>query len=369
MKFRIDKADFLSAIATVSRALPARAASPILEGILVEASLELSRLRLLATNTALQIECFVPADVSFPGMIVLPGKLLYEVIRRQPDGEVELAILENRPNAVSIKSGKSRTSMQGFAADEFPELPPILPKGTFTLPQKSLRSMIAQTLFAVSTDETRPVLTGGLMEVENGVMTMVGLDGYRLALRREPVLYEADMTAIIPAAALSAIERILADEGDLTVTFSPAAALFDMNHTRITTVLLSGEYMKYKKIIPAEKLTTVRVDRTELMAAIDRASLMARDSKNNLVKFSIAPEVLTVTANSEIGDVVDEVPIALTGGELEIAFNAKYMTDVLKVLSEDEIVLEMNTNVSPCVIKPLSGDAWLYLVLPVRIFS
>lgn len=369
MKFRIEKADFLSAIATVSRALPARAASPVLEGILVEANVELSRLRLLATNTALQIECFAPADVCASGVIVLPGKLLYEVIRRLPEGEVELSLLENRPFAASIRSGKSKTSMQGFCADEFPELPPILPKGSFTLPQKSLRSMIGQTLFAVSSDETRPVLTGGLMEVESGVMSIVGLDGYRLAVRKEPVLYDADMTAIIPSAALAAIERILSDEGDLTVTFSPAAALFDMTHTRITTVLLSGEYMKYKKIIPAEKLTTVRVDRMELMAAIDRASLMARDSKNNLVRFSIAPEVLTVSANSEMGDVVDEVPIALTGGELEIAFNAKYMTDVLKVLSEDEIALEMNTNVSPCVIRPLSGDGWLYLVLPVRIFS
>ncbi len=370
MKFRIEKSDFLAAITTVSRALPARAASPILEGILVEANIELSQVRLLATNTALQIECIAPADVSIPGVIVLPGKLLLDVIRLIPDGEVEITEIQGRQNAVSIKSGDSKkTSMQGFGADEFPELPPIIKKGSFELPQKTLASMISQTIFAVSSDEARPVLTGGLMEVESGVMSMVGLDGYRLAIRKEPVLYDADMTAIVPAQALAAIERTLSDEGDVTVTFSPAAALFDMNHTRITTVLLSGEYMKYKKIIPAEKLTTVRVDKNALLAATNRASLMARDSKNNLVRFSISPDILTVTSNSEMGDVEEKVAITLTGGELEIAFNAKYLMDVLKVLSEDEIVLELSTNVSPCVIKPLSGDAWLYLVLPVRIFS
>ena len=345
MKFRIDKTDLLSALATVSRALPVRAVSPILEGVLIEADAAASRLRLLCTNTSLQIESFTPADVLESGVCVMPGKQLYEIVRLLEEGDVEIAGAAG--NSITITSGKYHSNRRGFEADEFPEMPPILPKGSITMPQNVLRSMIGQTLFAVSTDESRPVLTGGLLETGDGMLSAVGLDGYRLALRTEPCLTDTDMSAIVPAAALSAIEKSLFDEGDVTVTFSPVAAVFDMEHTRITTVLIAGEYMKYKKIIPAEKLTTVRVRRLELFNAINRAVPIARDNKNNLIRFSIAPGALTVSANSELGDAVEEIPIDLVGGELEIAFNAKFLTDVLRVIDDEEIVLELNTNVTP----------------------
>lgn len=369
MKFRIDKQDFLSGLATVSRALPTRAVSPILEGVLIEADATASRLRLLCTNTALQIETFIPADVSDSGVCVMQGKQLYEIVRLLDEGEVELATGSTQ-NAVTITSGKYHSNRKGFDADEFPEMPPILPKGSVTIAQSALRSMIGQTLFAVSTDEARPVLTGGLLETdEGGVLNAVAVDGYRLALRTEPCVADTDINAVVPAATLSAIEKSLFDEGDVTITFSPVAAMFDMEHTRITTVLIAGEYTKYKKIIPADKLTTVRVMRSDLLNAINRAVPIARDNKNNLIRLNIASDVLTVSANSELGDAREEVPISLVGGELEIAFNAKYMTDVLKAIDEDEVTMELNTSITPCVIRPTASNKWLYLVLPVRIFS
>ena len=337
--------------------------------MLLEAQEETSRLRLVCTDTALQVETFVPAAVALRGVLVLPGRLFYEVVRRLPEGEVEVSSRSDKANAIELRSGKSKTNMQGFSSEDFPEMPAVAEKSRFTMPQKSLRSMIAQTQFAISSDESRPILTGGLFELEGGKLNVVGLDGYRLAVRTEPCLCEGDTSAVVPSGSLSAIERVLGDEGDVTVALSQSAALFDVAHTKITTVLLSGDYMQYKKIIPQDKLTVVQVGRTELMSAIDRASLMARDSKNNLVRFSVANGLLTVTSNSELGDVVDEVPIHLTGGELDIAFNAKFMTDVLKVLGDEEVLLEMNTPVTPCVVRPLSGDAWVYLVLPVRVFN
>lgn len=369
MKFTIEKSELLSAIATAARALPPRAAAPVLEGVLLEAQEDKSRLKLVCTDTALQIETYVPAQVTLRGVLVLPGKLFYEVVRRLPEGEVEISARSDKPNSIVVRSGKSKTSMQGYSADEFPEMPAVAEMGRFSLPQKSLRSMIAQTQFAISSDESRPVLTGGLFEIKEGLLNVVGLDGYRLAVRSEPCFCEGDRSAVVPSGSLSAIERVLGDEGDVTVTLSQNAALFDVGHTRVTTVLLSGDYMQYRRIIPQDRLTVVQIERAELMAAIDRASLMARDSKNNLVRFSVAGDMLTVSSNSELGDVTDEVPMHLTGGELDIAFNAKFMTDVLKVLSDDEVLLEMNTPVTPCVIRPLSGDAWIYLVLPVRVFN
>ena len=368
MKYRIEKSDFQSAIATAQKALPSRAASPLLEGILIEANVQLSQLRLVCTDSTLQIETIVPAEVELPGVALLPGKLLGEIVRRLPDGTVEV----ERPDesaAVVIRCGKSKTSIQTMDASEYPEMPPLPVKGKFTLPQNVLRSMISQTLFATSSDESRPILTGGYLEIKEGMLNVVGLDGYRLAIRSEPCFADGDMDAVVPSGALDAVKQILGDEGDVAVTLSHTGALFDVGHTKLTTVLLSGEYMKYRKIIPTEKLSTVQVNRAELMSAIDRASLMARENKNNLVRFAIGYDSITVSSNSEIGNVVDEVPIHLTGGELEIAFNAKFMTDVLKVLGADELLMEFNTNVTPCVIRPVSGDAWLYLVLPVRIFA
>ena len=371
MKFTMERSELIAAVNTVLKAMPSRAPSPLLECILMEANLQKNELRLLCTDTSLQIETFTPASVELAGVIAVPGKLFGEIIRRLPEGPIEIELKEGQEkgNALTIRQGKSKTNLQGMSPEEFPEMPVAISLSEFTIEQCKLSSMIRQTLFATAQEDSRPILTGGYLCSEGGMLRMVGLDGYRLAVRNEGCAFQDGISAVVPGASLSAIERVLGDEGMVKVDISHTTALFDMGHTRINTVLLSGEYMKYQKIIPTERLTCVTVNRSELLSAIDRASLMAREGKNNLIRFSIGFDTLTITSNSEMGDVVEELPIALSGGELEIAFNAKYLTDVLKVLDSEEVVMEFTTNVSPCVVRPVEGSAWLYLVLPVRIFA
>lgn len=200
---------------------------------------------------------------------------------------------------------------------------------------------------------------------------MVALDGYRLAMRTEAVTVSgAAKNAVIPARGLLEISRILDDSDEMiNMVFSATHVMIDMGHTRIITRLMDGEFIRYRQILPDSHTTHVRVNRTELLDSIERVSLMARESKKNHVKFSFEDGQVTITANSEIGASKEIVNIDRMGSDIDIAFNAKYFSDVLKVLDDEYVCLDMNTNISPCVVKPETGDEYYYLILPVRLFS
>jgi len=211
-----------------------------------------------------------------------------------------------------------------------------------------------------------------MMEFSEGGATLVALDGYRLALRREDTeaFSGSASNMIIPARSLLEIARILPEEGEaVKMLFSRTHIMTDIGSTNITARLMEGEFIKYKQILPDSHITRVRVNRKELMDGIDRVALMARESKSNLIKFTIANSLINITANSEIGRSVEDVEASIMGGDIEIAFNARYFTDVLRVLDEDEIYLDMTNNISPCVVRPVQGEGFYYLILPVRIFS
>lgn len=369
MKFTIEKNALLAAISIVSKALPSHTPTPILEGILLQA--KDGSLRLLCSDSSLQIETTVPADVLEIGETVIPGKLFNEIVRKLPEGEVEIEVREKDTKiSAFISCGASKTNIQCIDATFFPEMPLMSAIKTITIKQTVLRDMIRQTAFATALDEARPILTGVLFETKENVLTLVALDGYRLAIRREECIAQGDVNAVVPASSLNEMIKILGDEDtDIVVSLSHSNIMIDLSHTRINAVLLTGEFMKYASIIPKEHIGCMRVDRRELLFAIERASLMARESKNNLVRFNIDQEMLSISSNSEIGNVYDQIPISLTGSDLEIAFNAKYMIDVLSKLEDEVIQLLFNTNISPCMIEPVQGNAYLYLVLPVRIFS
>jgi DNA polymerase-3 subunit beta len=199
---------------------------------------------------------------------------------------------------------------------------------------------------------------------------MVALDGYRLALRKESLSAPCgESSVVVPAKSLAEISRILLDTDEtVEIMITKTHLVLDMGCTRMTTRLLEGEYIKYKQILPTDHKTRVRLNRQELATSVERASLMAREGKSNLVKLSFSMDTLTITANNELGKINEEVGIDLSGSELDIAFNAKYFTDVLRTLDDEEIYLDMNSNISPCVVRPVQGDKFYYLILPVRLF-
>ncbi len=366
MRFTIDTAQLNAGISTVTKALAVKTTIGILEGVYIHA--EGNNVLLRCTDLSLQIETVLPAAVEEEGAIVLPGRLFSEMARRFP-GETTLISSEGR--SAYLESGRSKTTIQGEPADEYHSMPEVKNEYSVTIKKRSLKDMIRSCIFATAQDDTKPVLTGVLMELENNSMSLVALDGYRLAIRNEEVPEQPEYKkAIIPAKSLVEISRILEDtEESINVVFSSTHVLIDIEYTRIKTRLMEGEFIKYKQILPVGQSTRVRIDRTELLGAIERVALMAREGKSNLIRFSFASDTAKLSANSGVGHSTEELDVNILGSDLDIAFNAKYFSDVLKVLEDKEVFLDMNNSINPCVIRPIQGNAFYYLILPVRTFA
>ncbi len=365
MRFHCLVSNLMAGLSIVNRALATRSTLQILEGILLETCPE--GLRLTCTDLALGIETLVEAEIAEEGRIVMPGRLFSELIRKLPEGTLEMTVGEN--HSAVIRCMKSRTTLAGMSAVEFPDLPQVEGGNLITLQQNQLRELIQKTCFAIATDESRPLLTGCLMEIDADEIRLIALDGFRLALRKIAHAQAIEpMQAVIPGKVLSELAKVMSDDDiEVQLNIGRTHLSADMGATRVVTRLLEGEYTRYRRILPTEWQTRIKVSSSELGKAIDRAGLMAREGKNNLVRFHIAEQQLTLTSNAEMGDVQEQIEIMVDGKDLDIAFNVRYVSDVLKVLDEDEICLRFNSNVSPCEICPSEGDAYLYLVLPVRV--
>ena len=246
---------------------------------------------------------------------------------------------------------------------------------TVKIPQNQLKEMISRVVFAIATDESRQILTGCLLEVSQDEARMVALDGFRLAMQKVFQPFELPegqdtLKAVIPGRVLNELSKILLDEEEFcTLLFDHTRMQAAFGNTRLSTVLLAGEYIDYRKILPPAFKTQAKADRVQVQNAIDRASLMAREGKNNLIRMSFSENGLSITSNAELGDVLEEMDATLTGDPIEIAFNAKYITDVIRNITDSDLCMKFNSNVSPCVVCPTEGDQYLYLILPVRVFQ
>ncbi|MBQ8554659.1 MAG: DNA polymerase III subunit beta [Clostridia bacterium] len=371
MQFTVNVQDLLDGLNTVTRALAARPAKQILEGVLIEA--DAAGINLTCSDGSLTIETSLPAEVRETGRTVLPGKLFTELARKLPGGEVTIKVGDN--HAASIRCMSSKSNLAGMNPVEYPEMASVDNGVTVHIPQKQLKEMISRVVFAIATDESRQILTGCLLEVSKDEARMVALDGFRLAIQKvfQPFELPNDvetLKAVIPGRVLNELSKILADEDEFcTLLIDKSRMQASFGSTKLSTVLLAGEYIDYRKIVPLSFKTIAKADRTGVQNAIDRASLMAREGKNNLIRMSFSGDTLSITSNAELGDVLEELNAELSGDPIEIAFNAKYITDVIRNITDDDLCMRFNSNVSPCVVCPQEGDQYLYLILPVRVFN
>lgn len=363
MWFTCEKNILQEAINTVQKATSSKTTYPILEGILIKAID--NKVILTATDLDLGIETFINADVHQNGSIVLNSKLFGEFVRKLPNDDLTLKIESNN---VYITCQKSEFTLIGNNPAEFPQLPVINENSMYEVSQDILRNMIKQTIVAIAQDETRPILTGVLFEVKEEALSFVALDGYRLAIKSVNINNKNNISAVIPGKTLNEISKILEpSEGLVKITFTPNHILFNLGNTKIISRLLDGDFINYRQILPDEYRLRVKANVGELMDSIERASLLAREGRTNLITFDIKEDKLIITSNSQMGKVYEEVKINLEGDELKIRFNARYFLDVLRIIDTEEIYLEFSTNVSPCIIKKADSDDYIYLVLPVRI--
>lgn len=363
MKIITTKSNLLDCINIVQKSVSSKTTLPILEGILFDA--KNGKLKLTATDLELGIETLSGVDVIEPGRIVLSSRIVGEIVRKLPDADVEIETVEN--NLVYIKSESSSFKIVSLPHEEFPELTSVKKENGITITQRAFKEMIRQTIFAVSTDEIRPILTGVLFDITGDKLTMVALDGFRMAVRWNGIINDNNFKAVIPGKSLSEVGKILNDnEEPVNIYFTKNHILVQIEDTIVVSRLLEGEFINYKQIIPSDYKIKVKVSSDKLMDSCDRAALFAKDSSNNMIKFEIADDLMIIMSNSQNGDVHEEVKIQKEGNDIEIAFNAKYFMDVLKVIESDEITIEFTTNVSPSIIRPCDETGYLYLVLPAR---
>ena len=365
MKFSCEKSLLQPAINVASRATTPKSSIPALEGVLLEAD---SELRLTGYNLETGIQATVPAEILEGGSLVLSARLFGEIVRKMPD---DVVVFTSQGYTVNIKCGLSEFNILGTDPEEFPELPSVDQQNALTLKQPVLRSMISQTLFAVSDNESRPIHTGSLFEVDDSGLTVVSVDGYRLALRHEAVEEKkgADsFSFVVPGSALGEVEKICSGEENITVTQGARHIMFQTGDTVLVCRRLEGDFLAYRSAIPRNNSIKIDVETRALLSSIDRVSLIISEKLKSPLRCVFGDGIVDITTKTAIGDAADQCVISGDGSGLEIGFNNKYLMDALKAAPADKLRMEFTSGVAPCVILPAEGEEnFIYMVLPVRL--
>ena len=365
MRFKCSASSLIEGLQIVVRALPGRTTNPVLEGVLIECGPE--GVILTCSDERITIITRIDAEILEDGRGVVPGKLFNEVVRRLSEGDIDITM--NERFMFTVRGSGSRTNIAGQDGDLYPNLPRLENERELSLPQDLLKDMIQKTEFAIAAEDMREVLTGGLLEIETGDVTMVGLDGFRMAVRRHKLgEVTENFSAIIPGRALSDIGKLLSDDPEAfaSLSFGGNKLHIRLAKTEIYVILLEGKYIQYRQILPSTFSTRVQVEAAPFKRAVDRAALMAREGNNNLLVLKIAAGEMAIESRSEIGDVFEKLEVQQDGGDVNIAFNVKYLIDVVRYIDAEQLVLNLNNAISPCVIQPADDPDYIHLVLPVR---
>ena len=367
MKFSCEKYLLQQAISTASRCAAAKSPIPALEGLLIEADREV---RITGYDLKKGIYTSFPADVAESGSIVLNAKLFGEIVRSLPDDIITVSVENGFQTEITCAA--SAFSIMGTDSAEYPELPSVEKQSAISIPQEILAKMIHQTIFAVSDNESRPIYTGSLFEIQENSLVVVAVDGYRLAMRKETV--EAadveDCSFIVPGAALSDLEKLCDGKDEkVSITVGAKHISFVLGETVLITRRLEGEFLNYKKSVPSEFGIIVEADREELTKSISRVSLIIDEKTKNPLRISVTDGRLVINCVTGIGSGGDECAVKNIAGEnLVIGFNNRYLLDALKAAPAEKIRIGFNSPSAPCVIFPAEGEAsFSYMILPVRI--
>ena len=364
MNIICDKTQLLEILSNVSKAVAARSSLAALEGILLRA--EGDRLSLTGYDLDMGITSSMECTVREEGAIVLTARLFVDMIRRMTGETVSIASDEKL--MTTIRSGVSEFTILGLSAEEYPELPALTDADDVSIEQDKLRSMIEQTLFAIANNDSKPVHTGSLFEVSGEDITVVSVDGFRLALRREKILGDKELRFVVPGKTLSELAKMLGDgEEMVTLYVNRKHISFETGGYTIVSRLLEGEFLDYKSAIPPASQTVVTVNTREMIAAIERTSLLISDRLKSPLRIHFGDGLIRMSCSTAIGRAYDEVPCKLEHDEVEMGFNNRYLLDALRASECDEVALIINGPLSPMKMVPLQGDSFLFLVLPVRL--
>ncbi len=364
MKIICDGLDLSDAVLKVSKALSVKTANPALEGIKITAKED--SLTLLATDMELTIEKKIKADVLMEGETVVVGKYFVDFVKKLEKEQVELSRLYD--SQLQIKYSDSESELQVYAVENYPVVDKKEDENSFVISQADFKNVVERTCVSCSTDDSRPILKGCLFEVEDNILTSVALDGFRMSVCKTQISSTGNFKAVIPARTLVEITRLLdKDQEELKINVQKNSLSVEVDNTKIYSRLIEGDFVKYNHILPTAFENVVTINKNTLLNSIERASIVARNDRYNVIKLDIKENIMTVSAKSEVGNVNENVNINLEGKDMAIAFNGKYIMDFLKTTTSEFIKLNLNSPIDPCVITSVIDDGFLYLVLPVRI--
>ena len=369
MKFSCDKAALCEVINNVSLAVASKSTLIALEGILIRCVNQ--QLTLTGYNLDLGIIKSIPVNSSEDGEIVLNASLLSNIVNKMPSGEISFSS-DNKLLTV-IRCMDAEFTILGLSTEDYPEIPSISKEKELFLPLIDFRGMIAQTLFAVSQTEQTPIYTGTLFDIENGCLSVVSVDGYRLALKKESISSLDDFRFVVPGKTLNEIQKLLSkfttseEDEKISIRVSNKHIIFEVRGYSIVSRLLEGEFLDYKNAIPKVSKTTVVVNTRDFLNSINRASIIINDRAKSPIKCEFTGNVVKLNCETTLGKAQDSFLAELEGENVKIGFNNKYMSDALKARECDQVRIEMSGSLSPMKILPLEGDDFLFLVLPVRL--
>lgn len=365
IQFTCDKDKFLNCINVAARTVSTKSTISALEGIYVTAG---ALLTLTGYNLETGISVSMEADVKEMGSAIFPAKLLGDIVRKMPDDTVTIKVADDYK--VKIISGISSFSIMAAPADEYPNLPDVEYDKAIYVPQNVLKDMISGTIFSVSENQARPIQTGCKFEITPEDITVIAVDGYRLAMRREKIdnPENRELSFVVPSPALRELEKILGDTDDnCSFTLGTRFILFQVGSATLVCRMLEGEFLDWRRVVPTDNPIKLGVNVKSMVNALDRVSLIVSEKIKSPVRITIGEDVCALRTSNSIGNAYDECIVAGNGGDMEIGFNCRYMLDALKAIPSEEISFELKTSLSPAVMRPAEGDRFTYMVLPVRL--
>ena len=371
MKVSCSQEDLSKGLAVVGRAVATRAVMPITNNVLI--ATEGSRLRLSATNLEIAISCWIPATIEKEGTVTIPARLVTDFVNSLPSGRIDMA-LSPRSKSVELRCARHEAHISGLDPADFPAIPKITDGMNVKMKPGDLRLAINQVVFAAASEESRPVLTGVHAEFEGEQLTLAAADGFRLAVRKVPLAKQVDtkIAIIIPARSLNELNRLISEQEEpleLIVNSQKSQVMFRLRNVEMVSQLIQGTFPNYSQLIPKSHSTRAVIKLSEFLRATKSASIFARDG-SGIVRLQIMPRdgkgKIAISARAEeIGDNIGEVDATVEGEEAKIAFNSKYLMDVLGVIAKDEVALETTTSSSPGVIRPVGDESYIHVVMPM----
>lgn len=364
MKIICSKSDLVKGVGIVSKAVPSKTTMPILECILIDATLDI--IKLTANDMELGIQTEISGDIQEHGMIAIDARMFSEIVRKLPDNDIVIETDEKQQMLITCE--KAKFNIMGRSGEDFAYLPMIEKTESVSISQFTLKEVVRQTIFSIADNESNKLMTGELFEIRNGILRVVSLDGHRISIRRIELKDECrDQKIVVPGKTLNEISKILSGEADsqVSISFTSNHIVFEFDRTVVVSRLIEGEYFKIDQMLSSDYETKVRINKKDFLNCIDRATLLVKEGDKKPIIIHIGDDVMELKIKSQFGSMNEEIGIMKEGRDLLIGFNPKFLIDALRVIDDEEVDLYLTNAKAPCFIKD-EAESYIYLILPVN---